>query len=65
MKTMFRGQEKTDEQIEIENQRAAAIESFKSMSAGRARRKLTKLYDHLPADAIKYITKVFFKHNKN
>jgi hypothetical protein len=33
------------------------------MSAGRARRKLTKLYDHLPADAIKYITKVFFKHN--
>lgn len=57
---------KSDEQIEQENKRAAAIEMLKKMKLSRtkAKNRMKKIYDHLPNPAIEYITSVFLKYNQ-
>jgi hypothetical protein len=52
------------ERQQLERERAMAIDKLKKKSSGTARRRLKNIYDHLPADMVKYITKVYLKHHK-
>lgn len=61
MKKPFKG---TTEKEIIEHGRAMAVRALTGMSSGRIRRKLQKIYDHLPGDQIKMITKIYLKHHK-
>jgi hypothetical protein len=58
-----RGHDKTEQQLLIENKRAAAIERLKGQSRTKARNRIKKIYRHLPADMSDFITAVFLKYN--
>jgi hypothetical protein len=47
-----------------EEKRATAIDGLKEMSHGRVRRHLAKIYNHLPGDMVKKITKIYLKYHK-
>jgi hypothetical protein len=61
MRKPFRG---TTKKEILGHERAAAIDDMKGISDGRVRRRLAKIYDHLPGDMVKQITKIYLKYHK-
>jgi hypothetical protein len=59
--TEYRG---TDQKVAMENARASAVVGLKGKSKGVVSRKMKKIYIHLPADMVKYITNVYLRNHK-